>query len=393
MDRKGKRLLHIVLSIILVVTGVIVMGALTAGKSRIEKVETTTPAPMVRVMEISREPRIITIRGEGTVRPQKEISLVPQVSGKIIHTSAALVDGGAFTTGQELLVIDPVDYDLAVTLTRAQVEDAESNLTLVREEALVAREEWRSHFSDASRAVEEPPPLVAKKPQLEAARARLDAGRAELKRALLNRERTVLKAPFDGRVSKKFVDAGQYVTPGQTLATLFSTETVEIALPLEDKDLFWFDVPGFSPGGAPGSAAVVHAEIAGHPLTFAGAVVRAAGTVDEKTRMVTVVVRVDRPYATRPPLAVGLFVTVDITGRTLPAAAVIPRAALRQGDIVWVVDEEGILHFRPVTVARYQGEEIVIEAGLENGEKVVFSSLRAPADGMTVRAAMEGGGK
>ena len=62
MDRKGKRLLHIVLSIILVVTGVIVMGALTAGKSRIEKVETTTPAPMVRVMEISREPRIITIR-------------------------------------------------------------------------------------------------------------------------------------------------------------------------------------------------------------------------------------------------------------------------------------------------------------------------------------------
>lgn len=390
MDRKRKRFLHIILSIILIVTGVIVMGALTASKSRIEKVETTTPAPMVRVMKISREPQIITIRGEGTVRPQKEISLVPEVSGKIVRTSPTLVDGGAFTTGQELLTIDPVDYDLAVTLAQAQVEDAESNLTLIREEALVAREEWRSHFSDTSRAVEEPPPLVAKKPQLEAARARLDASRAELKRALLNRERTVLKAPFDGRVSKKFVDAGQYVTPGQTLATLFSTETVEIALPLEDKDLFWFDVPGFSPGSAPGSAAVVRAEIAGHPLTFAGAVVRAEGTVDEKTRMVTVIVRVDKPYATKPPLAVGLFVTVDITGRTLPDAVVIPRAALRQGDIVWVVDEEGILRFRPVTVARYQGEAVVIKTGLENGERVVFSSLRAPADGMTVRAVMEG---
>ncbi|MBN2398383.1 MAG: efflux RND transporter periplasmic adaptor subunit [Deltaproteobacteria bacterium] len=390
MNKKRKRLLHIVISLVLVVMGVLVMGALTASKSRIEKVETATPAPMVRVMKISRGPQTITIRGEGTVRPQREISLVPQVSGKVIRISPALADGGAFTKDQELLAIDPVDYDLAVTLAQAQVGDAESNLTLIREEALVAREEWRSHFSDISRAGEEPPPLVAKKPQLEAARARLNASRAELKKALLNRERTILKAPFDGRVSNKIVDAGQYVTPGQTVATLFSTEAVEIALPLEDKDLFWFDVPGFTPGGAPGSEAVVRAEIAGHPLTFAGTVLRAEGTVDERTRMMTVIIGVDKPYATRPPLAVGLFVTVDIAGRRLPDAVVIPRAALRQGHIVWVVDDKDILHFRPVTVARYQGEDVVIEAGLEDGERIVFSSLRAPTDGMTVRAAMEG---
>lgn len=390
MDRKRKRRLHIVISIVLLVAGAIAMAALTASKPRIDKIETTVPAPMVRVMKITRGPHAVTIRGEGTVRPQKEINLVPQVSGKIIRTSPALADGGAFTRGQELIAIDPADYDLAVTLARAQVEDAESSLTLLREEALVAGEEWRDHYQSGTDTAEEPPPLVAKKPQLDAAQARLDASRAELKRALLNRERTVLKAPFEGRVSKKFVDAGQYVTPGQTLATLFSTETVEIALPLEDEALFWFDIPGFTSGSAPGSEAVVHAEIAGHSLTFTGEVVRAEGTVDEKTRMARVIVRVDAPYATRPPLAVGLFVTVDIRGRTVSAAAVIPRAALRQGDIVWVVDDEGILRFRSVTVARSQGEEIVIETGLEDGEQVVFSSLRAPTNGMTVRAAVEG---
>ncbi len=389
MDRKRKRRIHIIVSVALVIVGIVTMGALTASKSRLEKVQLPAPVPMVRVMEVTTGPQTITIRGEGTVNPLREISLVPQVGGKIVRISPAMANGGAFTTGQSLLAIDPVDYELAVTLAKAQVKDAESNLKIIQQEALVAQEEWRSHYPDTSHAVEEPPPLVAKKPQLAAARARLEASRADLEKARLNRKRTTLKAPFDGRVSKKYVDAGQYVVPGQTLATLFSTEVVEIALPLEDKTLFWFDVPGFTPDGESGSPATVHAEIAGRELTFLGKVIRAEGKVDEKTRMITVIVRVNKPYATKPPLAIGLFVTVDIRGRVLSGAAVIPRSALRQGNIVWTVDDAGILHFRTVRVARYQGEEVVVESGIENGETIVFSSLKAPTDGMTVRTVLE----
>jgi len=389
MDRKRKRRIHIIVSVALVIVGIVTMGALTASKSRLEKVQLPVPVPMVRVMEVTTGPQTITIRGEGTVNPLREISLVPQVGGKIVRISPAMANGGAFTTGQSLLAIDPVDYELAVTLAKAQVKDAESNLKIIQQEALVAQEEWRSHYPDTSHAVEEPPPLVAKKPQLAAARARLEASRADLEKARLNRKRTTLKAPFDGRVSKKYVDAGQYVVPGQTLATLFSTEVVEIALPLEDKTLFWFDVPGFTPDGESGSPATVHAEIAGRELTFLGKVIRAEGKVDEKTRMITVIVRVNKPYATKPPLAIGLFVTVDIRGRVLSGAAVIPRSALRQGNIVWTVDDAGILHFRTVRVARYQGEEVVVESGIENGETIVFSSLKAPTDGMTVRTVLE----
>ena len=388
MDRKRKRRIHIIVSVGTVVAGIIIMGALAASKSGLEKVQPSVPVPMVRVMKVTTGPQTITIRGEGTVNPLREISLIPQVSGKILRTSPALVNGGMFTRGQALLAIDPVDYELAVTLAKAQVKDAESNLKIIQQEAAVAREEWRSHYPDTS-LVEEPPPLVAKKPQLAAARARLEAGLADLEKALLNRERTTLKAPFDGRVSKKTVDAGQYVTPGQSLATLFSTEAAEIALPLEDKTLFWFDVPGFTPGGTSGSLATVHAKIAGRELTFSGEVVRAEGKVDERTRMITVIVRVDKPYATKPPLAIGLFVTVDIRGRVLPGASVIPRAALRQGNIVWIVDDAGILHFRAVRIARYQGEEIVVDSGIEDGETIVFSSLKAPTDGMAVRTVLE----
>lgn len=386
MEKRKRLIFHIGASAIFIIAGVIIMVALAASKPPLEKTTHTAPVPLVRVITITTGPKPVIIKGEGNVQPLREIDLVPQVGGKIIATSSELVNGGEFSKGDTLLSINPVDYELAVTLAEAKVKDSESNLKITREEALVAKEEWRDHHAGNSRTQKEAPSLVAKEPQLAAARAKLDADRADLKKALLNLERTTLKAPFDGRVSEKSADIGQYVSPGQTLARLFSTEAAEIAVPLEDKNLFWFQVPGFTPGDGPGSFTRVCASIAGQDLTWSGRVVRAEGRLDEKTRMITVIIRVDRPYEKKPPLAVGLFVTVEIEGRILPDAAVIPRAALHAGNVVWLVDNEGVLRFRTVEVARHQGEGIIIRSGLKDGDRVVTSSLKAVTDGMNVRA-------
>jgi multidrug efflux pump subunit AcrA (membrane-fusion protein) len=171
------------------------------------------------------------------------------------------------------------------------------------------------------------------------------------------------------------------------LATLFSTEAVEIVVPLENDDLFWFHVPGFTPGDGPGSSAVVHARVAGQDLTWLGEEVRIEGKLDERTRMINVVVRVKKPYAKKPPLAVGLFVTVTIKGRTIPNAAIIPRSALHQDDVVWVVEKDGRLHFRKVAVALIQGDEAIVKDSLKDKEMVVTTPLKAVTNGMAVRTA------
>lgn len=388
MSKTKKRIIHLFLTLGLVAVGALGLAALTAGKPSLEKQKPPVPVPMVRTIKVRIGPQPVHILGEGTVRPLRQINLVPQVSGKVIYSSPALVDGGEFKQGDTLLRLEPVDYQLAVILAKAQVKASESNLKLVREEAAVAREEWRLHGSGRSREAGTPPPLVVKEPQLAAARARLEADRANLEKALLNLKRTKLKAPFDGRVSQKNVDIGQFVSPGQVLAGLYSIEAAEIVLPLEDKDLFWFQAPGFTPGEGPGSLVVVRAKVAGREMSWPGRVVRTQGKLDERTRMVSVVVRVEKPYAQKPPLAVGLFVTAHIQGRTLPQAALIPRSALRQGGLVWVVDEGGRLHFRKVEAVRFQGDEVLVKAGLKDGEIVVISSLKAVTDGMMVRSAL-----
>ena len=388
MSKTKRRLFHFAIAIVLVALGVFGMGKLTARKPQLKKRKPPTPVPMVRTINIKTGPQSVRIQGEGTVRPLREINLVPQVGGKVIYVSPALVNGGEFSQGDTLLRIEPVDYQLAVTLAKAKVKDAESKLKLAEEEAAAAREEWRLHHAGGSKADKEPPPLVAKEPQLAAAQAELEADRAGLSMALLNLERTDLRAPFDGRVSQENVDIGQYVSLGQALASLYSTEVAEIVMPMEDEKGFWFHIPGFTPGNRAGSRAVVRARIAGWEQTWSGKVVRTEGKLDERTRMINVVVRVEKPYAKRPPLAVGLFVTVDIEGRTLPNAAIIPRSALHQGDVVWVVDtddKDSRLRFRKVAVARVQGDEAVVQDGLEDGERVVITPLKAVTDGMAVR--------
>ena len=87
---------------------------------------------------------------------------------------------------------------------------------------------------------------------------------------------------------------------------------------------------------------------------------------DARTRMVDVVIRIEKPYATRPPLVAGLFVTVEIQGRTLENAAVIPREALRDDNTVWVVDNTGQLTFRNVEVARLSTTSAILKSGIAN---------------------------
>ncbi|MBW2170887.1 MAG: efflux RND transporter periplasmic adaptor subunit [Deltaproteobacteria bacterium] len=382
-----RRLIHLGITVVLVMLGVIGMRALTASKPEMKKRKPTVPVPMVRTINVKTGPQAVHILGEGTVRPLREINLIPQVGGKVVYVSPALVNGGRFSKGDTLLRIDPVDYEIAVTLAEAKVKNSESLLRLAEEEAAAAREEWRLLHADDSKSEEKPPPLVAKEPQLAAATAGLKADRADLDRALLNLGRTVLKTPFAGRVSQEDVGIGQYVSPGQPLANLYSIEAAEIVVPLEDEDAFWFHIPGFTPGKNAGSSAAVRARIAGRELLWSGKVVRTEGKLDERTRTINVIVRVEKPYAKKPPLAVGLFVTVDIQGRTLPNAALIPRSALHEGNVVWVVDSDNRLRFREVEVGRVQGDEALVEAGLEDGEAVVTTLLKVVTDGMAVRTA------
>jgi multidrug efflux pump subunit AcrA (membrane-fusion protein) len=85
------------------------------------------------------------------------------------------------------------------------------------------------------------------------------------------------------------------------------------------------------------------------------------------------------------PLAVGLFVEAEIEGHAIDRAFVVPRDALREGNVVYVVDSEGRIHFRDVEVLRTERENVIVGTGLESGERICVTPLEAAINGMRVR--------
>ena len=85
------------------------------------------------------------------------------------------------------------------------------------------------------------------------------------------------------------------------------------------------------------------------------------------------------------PLRMGTFVEALILGREMHDLAVLPRQVLRAGDYVWVVDERMTLRNRKVRTLPTEGRHIYVSSGLQDGDLVSLTALRAGLPGMPVQ--------
>lgn len=381
------RTLKIGLPVLVVALGAIGAIAMIAARPDVPTRPPEVRPPLVRVLPVEMQEIRLSVRTQGTVKPRTESSLVPEVAGRIVSASPAFVEGGFFEKGDVLITIDPRNYELAVVRARARVAEAELRLEREEEEAAVARREWEE-LGDG-----EPTSLVLREPQLAEARTALAAAKADVERAELDLERTRVRAPYTGRIRRKNVDVGQYVTPGTPAALIYAVDYAEVRLPIPDADLAFLNLPLDYRGGASGKRGpevILTASFAGRDFRWRGAIVRTEGELDPRSRMVHAVAQVNDPYGRggepdRPPLAVGMFVRAEILGKMTEGVVVLPRSALRGRDQVLVVDEEDRLRFRQITILKADRETVVVSSGLSAGERVCTSPLEAVVDGMKVR--------
>ena len=348
------------------------------------------PPPSVRVIVVQPKNVRLKVRAEGTVAPRTETELVPEVSGRVTMISESLAAGGFFEEGEVLLKIDRREYELAVVRARAAIAQAELRLATEQEEAAVARKEWESLGQG------EPRPLVVRAPQIAEAKAMLASAEAAFEKTEYDLERTVVKAPFAGRVREKRVDVGQFVSRGSSIARLYSVDYAEVRLPIPDNDLAYVNLPLAYRGQkerAAGPRVTLMANFAGKRHRWQGRIVRTEGEIDPRTRMVQAIAQVADPYGEarpgRPPLAVGMFVEAEIDGNTAANVFVLPRIVLRNPDQVLVVDKENRLRFRTVGILRTESDQVIIRSGLEAGERVGISVVEAAVDGMKVHVLEE----
>lgn len=376
---------------VLIPAGITLLGLLVVGvffllKPKPERKLPAHKMPTVQVMEVTPRAEQALVAVNGLVTPSREVTVVPEVGGRIVSQSEQLIPGGRFDRNERLATIDQRDFRLVIQQEQSRVRQAELELQLETERQDIALREWEL-LGDGRPA--EDAPLALRKPHLVNAEESLAAARAGLQRAELNLERTVLRAPFNAMVVEERVDVGQVVGQATSAVTLIGTDRFWIQASVPVEKLALIDIPDVnaeqgSPVCIVGQVGV--GEISGHR----GQVLQLLGQLDASTRTGQLLIAIDDPLAIGDgglPLLPGAFVQVEIEGREIGGAVVVPRTAVVDGSTVWLVDGEQRLIRRQVDIGWRTEDDVIVTAGLEQGDRLVISPLHQAVAGMDVRIA------
>ncbi|MCF8053571.1 MAG: hypothetical protein K9L59_20235 [Desulfobacterales bacterium] len=401
--------------------------------------EKRTEAESVRVLRVIKAPLVDLVpraTGYGVAGPGQVWEAVSEVKGTVVEVHPQLDSGEILASNSMLVKIDPTEYKLAVTLleadtaeTRARLDELaaekentkrllsiekrslelarksfERRRTLLKQNAVspedVDREE-RSFLQQRQKVRQLENTLSLIPSRVKTLKAALAANQARLKQTKIDLAKTVIKAPFECRLSGVGIEAGQFVRTGQSLFKGLGTGVTETEARFRAEELR--SLLGVQNRGRlrPGietdtfkrlfqniEVIVRLAESGSWTAQWQARVDRIREEVDAKTREIRLVAAVDRPYekavpGQRPPLITGMFCEVTLRAPVRPESVVLPRSAVHD-QTVFIVDSNQRLREKQITVDFAQSNFVVIRSGLSGGESVVVSDPSPAIVGMKV---------
>ena len=287
-------------------------------------------APNVSVINAVPSTYQAYVSGHGEAKAHWALSLKAQVKGEITNMSQQFATGNVVKKGQVLAQIDNTEYLQAVASAKATLADAKLALQEEQDLGNQAKREWqRSGVTQAPSS-----PLVFRTLQLEAAQATADNAQYALQTAQRDEKNTHISAPFDAVILSRDVDLGTYVNIGDTLATLNSTDKVEISVPLSLSQ--WQNLASDKSGE------VILSDVTTQNQ-WQGYIARFEQHLDDNSRQRSVVVALDKPFEQATPLLPGTFLAVQIAGKALNNVIKLPASAVSQEGLIWYVNEQNTL--------------------------------------------------
>ena len=322
------------------------------------------PERPVRVQAVAFENGETTRDFVGIVRARYETDLGFRLAGKIV---ARVVNvGDRVRVGDVVARLDPQDFKLQVESAEAELAAATSNLAqtsadLERYTTLKARGYASVADFDRKRATKD-----EAEGRVERARRSLDLARNQLGYA-------ELKADADGVITATLAEPGQVVAAGQAVARLAHRGEKEAVVALPET---WL-------GEARRSNATVRLW-SDRDRSLAARLRELSPQADAATR--TYAARFTIQEADES-VAFGMTATVTLSHAAervarLPLSAVLNRGT---GASVYLVDENGALALRPVSVASFTEDAALVTAGLKDGDKIVTLGVQKLEAGLKVR--------
>jgi multidrug efflux system membrane fusion protein len=214
------------------------------------------------------------------------------------------------------------------------------------------------------------------------AQAAILADKAAIRTAQLNLGYTEIHAPFDGRLGKSLVHEGALVTPQQTeINTLVQMSPIYATFNPSETDLALIEK--YRAAGK----LVVDVMLAGEDTPrVSGKLSFLDNTVDRTTGTITARATLENADKALLP---GQYIKVRLHLTDKPDALLVPQIALgssQMGRFVYVIGAQGTVEQRFIETGALMGDKVVIDKGLNAGDKVITGNLQKIGPGMPVQA-------
>ena len=374
----------------------------------------------------------------GSIEAATSLTVKAEINGKISYIHPDLKPGSSLAQGTVVLRIEPTAFELSLAQSKAGLAGSEHSLKQLQVEQKttqqflkIAQKNFELGYKDlessakllTQKVISPSKYNIAEQKQLQLQQqvedlqgklasfpsrsavlvAQINKSKAQLDQSQDILNRTEIKLPFAARIGQVNIEKGEYVGVGGQLFEALGLEAVEVTaqLPLKQfSSLLVIDGDQELKLQSPEQILSQFEDIdldvniqlvqgVEENTMWHGELVRISEAVDPTTNTIGLVVRVENPYdgvlpGIKPPLLKGMFVRVEFIAPPIQQM-VLPRKAIHQGR-VYIVNKDDKLEIRSVSITRKQGELVVLETGVETGEKIIITDIVPVIEGQPLNA-------
>ncbi len=341
------------------------------------------PPPEVAVVTVAAQKAVLTTELPGRTAPYRIAEVRPQVGG--IIQKRLFTEGSYVKEGQPLFQIDPALYANALENAKAGLARSEAQLSTIQLKArrlgelLAEKAVSQQDYDDASAALKQ-------------TQADIQYARATLETAKLNLKYTTIAAPISGRIGRSTITEGALVTAQQpvALATIQQINPMYVDVSQSTAEVLRLRrllADGRLDQNGSNQQKVQLLLDDGTEYPVSGTLQFRDVSVDPTTGSVILRIVFPNPKGLLLP---GMFVRALVREGVNRQAILIPQQAVSRdpkgNPIALIVNAEGLVQPRPLTLDRAIGTNWLVSSGLAEGERVIVEGMLRVRPGMTVRA-------
>jgi membrane fusion protein (multidrug efflux system) len=350
--------------------------------------------PEVAILTVSPERAVLTTELPGRTSAYLVAEIRPQVNG--IIQKRLFEEGSDVRAGSVLYQIDPAPYQAAYSNAVAALAKSEANLPPVRLKAerykeLIAKKAISQQDFDNAEAA------------LKQAEADIEYSKATVESARINLAYTRITAPISGRIGKSNVTVGALVSGGgptqqpSALTTIQQLDPIYVDVPQSTAELLRLRrrvEEGHLHHGGKNQSKVRLILEDGTTYPQEGTLQFRDVTVDSTTGSVTLRVIVPNPKGLLLP---GMFLRAVVQEGINNEAILVPQQAVSRdptgSPVALIVDGEGKVAQRMLTLDRAIGDKWLVSEGLKPGDRVIVEGGQKVRPGTAVKVVtfQEGG--